>query len=220
MDTSKIKYTECYVAFIDILGFKELVKHSKEDADCLQKLLITLNEIADTSSSGHCKRSIEDKTETIWLLQVRFFSDSLALFIPTEADGHISWILSKIGHLYDRMLEQECCLRGAITIGNMLWNNDWSSNGISPNKKDLNLPVSIVQGLIDAYNLEQDSTIYPRILISEKLWQHIEDKAIKASPISSMCADASELLVKDFIKQDFDGLFYFDIFSEKRDNDT
>ena len=46
-------YTECYVAFLDILGFKDMVERSKTDAGVLTDLIRVLNTTATITPTKH-----------------------------------------------------------------------------------------------------------------------------------------------------------------------
>lgn len=50
-----VEYTQCYVAFIDILGFSALVKRSETDPSVIRVLVRALNEAASVGGSEHLR---------------------------------------------------------------------------------------------------------------------------------------------------------------------
>lgn len=205
-DDNSAKYTECYVAFLDILGFKEWVKRSIKDRDVLSILIKGLTSASSLGPTSHSKRKLTYKNgncvgssnEREWVTQIRAFSDCVVIFIPTETHA-LTDILRKVRYLHDRLLELDCCLRGAVTIGDMYWNDAWSrpktktsenstetpgaSTESTPNETpqvlyDRNIPendfITLGPALVEAYELESTVAIYPRVIFSPKLMAHIE----------------------------------------------
>lgn len=194
-------YTECYVAFLDILGFKELVTQSMRDARVLQSLIKGLAKVASLGPSEFYKRDVhfEGKkctgisNEKQWVTQIRSFSDCIAIFIPTETHA-LSWVAYEVRYLHDRLLELGYLLRGAMTIGDMYWNDTWSyhESERSTNDKEeseSNAPQQIIYdrttpsndfitlgpALVEAYKLESTVAIYPRVIFSRGLMAHIKE---------------------------------------------
>jgi len=237
------QYTECYVAFLDILGFKELVNKSKTQTDLRESLLRALHEAATLLPVQFNVR------DNIWFTQTRAFSDSVAIFVPTEAYG-LTDVLCKIRYLHDRLLELGFCLRGAVTIGGMYWNNNWSHpnrpkqhNGDPPVKKEVVYERGLVSdvsetpfitlgpGLIDAYILESEVAVYPRVILSPSLIAHINEMstsipnnhthnihdAVRAKFLCSPNPENKDRCITDFIRQDADGIPFLDLFHKDID---
>lgn len=102
--TQAVDYTECYVAFLDILGFKDLVRRSKASADLRATLVRILRTAATLSETYHSIRTIEDAVSEHFKTQIRAFSDSVILFIPTKTNA-LADLLRKVRYLHDRFLE-------------------------------------------------------------------------------------------------------------------
>jgi len=203
----EIMYTECFVAFIDILGFKSLVKASQSDPTLVATLVTALNRIAlDTPQSTFTKAQHNDAGSLprykTWVLQVRPFSDCICLFLPTEA-GRLTWLLRSVRYIHDRMLELGVCIRGAITIGGMYWDDTWGGTtsaltnklidqqfktvGQSPPQSPLErepsdvlyqagtagFPITLGPGLVEAYELENSAAVYPRVIASASLAHYL-----------------------------------------------
>mgnify|MGYP000947743540 CR=1 FL=1 len=255
-------YTECYVAFLDILGFKDMVERSKTDAGVLTDLIRVLNTTATITPTKHTITDNDNRCDAnkyagerqirSWETQIRSFSDSVTLFIPTETDA-LADILYKVRYLHDRLLELDCCLRGAVTIGKMYWNDNWSCLEETRQLKN-DKPEKIVQkeiiwdrdtssdafitlgpALVEAHELETTVAIYPRVIISPCLMEYIDKKAKsipekatqgihKAAHVRFLCLPSTgnrARCILDFIRTDFDGIPFLDMFHRDIDrNDT
>ncbi len=184
------EYQESFVAFLDILGFKEKVLKSRDRAETLKLLVDSLNICGAFSSGG--KKTTEDGVIPI---QSRFFSDSVVFFTKQES-GNLRQLFFLVRYLQDRLWEKGICLRGAITLGEMYWPEEENEVTVGP-------------ALMKAYELEKYIAIYPRILVSQELYNYILSDKIKANPFGR----SGEL--KDFIQKDGDGVYFLDLLNEK-----
>lgn len=164
----ELHYENRIVAFIDILGFKELVRQSELDPEKLkfiyqalnylkkretpQKWGIKLIEIEeDAQKKGVHKFDIEQVT------RCTCFSDSI--IVSAEYDGIninevVSTFIANIARMGSFLLTKGILLRGGVTCGKLIHSDDG---------------VVVGQALIDAYQIESNSAKYPRILLSNKL---------------------------------------------------
>jgi hypothetical protein len=115
------------------------------------------------------------------------------------------------------MIRLNVCLRGAITVGGMHWNPQWSPSpgeGEVTNREGQTAeltPVAFGPGLVAAYELENGCAVYPRVLVANELYDRVEKfggKAGQAFPL----ANAGKVI--DFIRQDFDGLWHLDLLNK------
>lgn len=186
-----IEYSDCFVAFLDILGFKKIVYNTKGNSKLLNDLIDALK-INYKFTKSNQKETTEGKID----IRSYFFSDSF-VFMIKEKEKHLPHLFLIIRFLQDRLGENGLCLRGAITRGEMYW----------PKKKE-----NILLGLamIEAYNLESQIAIYPRIVVIESLFNYITDKEVPAEPLGP-----SGEKLKEFIKRDKDGVYFFDILNSE-----
>ncbi|NUM53505.1 MAG: hypothetical protein HUU46_07670 [Candidatus Hydrogenedentes bacterium] len=234
-----LEYTECYVAFLDILGFEQIVRESERNPDVLRRLVLMLNEAANIAPPEKWVRDLGTGESKQWRMQVRSFSDSIVLFVPTESQM-IASVLETVRFLYDCLLEMDCCLRGAVTIGNMYWHDMWSADAGRDSTKasadavgervvyerfsKSDLPITLGPGLVEAYRLESCRAKHPRIIVSNALYEHIkrverEDpvKRVPASPLCSPDPHNSDLWITDFLREDSDSLRFLDILHPRLD---
>lgn len=162
-----MKYENRLIAFIDILGFKEIVRESKNDISKIEFLYSVLDYLKnweapdkwdlkyveieeDAQKKGVSNFDIRGKTNST------SFSDSIV--VSVKVDNNInemtSTLIANLAHIGAKLLEKGVLFRGGLTIGNLIHNENGTVFG---------------QGLIDAYQLESNSALFPRIILSDKL---------------------------------------------------
>lgn len=162
------KYEKRIIAFIDILGFRELIKDSEKNPATLEKIYEVINYFKNWEKPENWNlKTIEIEEDAQKKELPNFdlsnkstctcFSDSIIVSIKTS-DGDINAILStliaNISYIGSYIIQKGILFRGAITIGNIIHQD----NGII-----------LGQGFIDAYNLESKLATFPRIVVSDKL---------------------------------------------------
>lgn len=225
-----IQYTECYLAFLDILGMKKLVQDSSKAAS----LVGLLNSLAahETREADPWRSMIFSRRDPVtndvrtWTLQVRPFSDSIVLFVPTESQG-LSWLLGKVRYLHDSVLPLGYAMRGAVVIGGMYWDDSWSNVSADANAANPRVGyITLGPAIVEAYLLENERVNFPRIAFSEALVAHVErlgnvvpDHSLsmngeRAFPLTSGSPATSHRTLSDFIQEDEDGMRFFHVLSE------
>lgn len=187
------RYERCYVAFLDILGFKEKVMESVEKEAILRLLLDTLKLCGSIPTGGKIINTDGGGAERTMPVQSRFFSDSLCFFVR-EKQNDLAHLLLIIRHLQDRLWEKGICLRGGIVAGDMHWPEEVGNITLGP-------------ALIAAHLLESKVAIYPRIVISEEL------KA-QAANFDAYPFGVREIPLARYIQTDADGVHYLDLLNE------
>ena len=167
MKEQEVKYEKRLVAFIDILGFKEIVKQSENDPSKVELIYSVLNYLKNWEISKNWdlklveieedaqKRGVENfdirgKTNST------SFSDSIVVSVKVDNNLNemASTLIVNLANIGAILFEQGILFRGGLTIGKIIHNE----NGIV-----------FGQGLIDAYKLESSSAKYPRVILSDKL---------------------------------------------------
>lgn len=166
MKKNTIKYEERILAFIDILGFKNMIAESEKNVNKIKKIHRALEflknqeknetwntELVEIEESAQYKGIekfiISDK------ISCMCFSDSIIVSIPAKdkINEYVSTLITRISFIGAKLMTEGILLRGVITIGNLL-----HSDGII-----------MGQALIDAYELEKNVAGDARIIISQKL---------------------------------------------------
>jgi len=188
------EFEECFVAFLDVLGIKDLLKDIGYNGDLISKIIETIkvnSKIIDANTK---------QTSEYGDLDIRsfYFSDSFAFIMKKEPEN-LPHLFLIIRYLQDRFWEKGFCFRGAVTLGKMYF----------PKKSE---NVLIGQGLVDAYKLESEIAIYPRIMVSDKLVKYIRNEKISGDPFLEK---KEGRLLTEGIKKDKDGVYFLDLLNKK-----
>jgi hypothetical protein len=162
-----LKYENRLIAFIDILGFKEIVSSSEKDDSKVEFLYSVLNYLKswetseswssqlveieeDAQKKGVENFDIRDKTNST------AFSDSIVVSVKVENNVNemASTLIVNLAYIGAILFEKGILFRGGLTIGNLIHNENGTVFG---------------KGLIDAYQLESNNAKFPRIVLSDKL---------------------------------------------------
>ncbi len=177
-------------AFIDILGFKQIMEriHDKNDplgADFIEKVFDAVNEIIKPISKKEYiditgRDDINDSKIFDQIITKSVFSDCIVVSSPTNGDIYRAFkniAMTCVSIQVLLFMEYGVLLRGAITFGNLRHDDEYLYG----------------EPLIRAYELEESTVIYPRIILEKNLISIIESYIIKY-PI-------------EFFGQDKDGLW-------------
>jgi hypothetical protein len=138
-------YKECFVAFMDILGFKQQILSS----DC-ETIFQIFSEIHLRTKASMNYNGVQiDAYEHI---HHNILSDSVIVYIDAEIDDSFTALLDVCERLQYFLANREepILLRGGITKGTL-----YHENGII-----------FGQGLTDAYLLEKNHAKYPRVIFT------------------------------------------------------
>lgn len=140
-----IEYEDYYIAYLDIMGFKELVKSEK----CINVYNILSNEI----------NPFDDTNSSIKFSDVKLhiMSDSVVMYIKASEDGAFIKLISCCSKFIERFMfhNDPILFRGGITKGKLFVENN----------------IIFGEGLIRAYLLENKSAKYPRVILSKELFE-------------------------------------------------
>jgi len=176
----KFQVSKHIVIFVDILGFKEMIKDSdkkrkKEVIEAIETLL-RLDDVIRRSSELVDNHS----------LRTMIMSDSITCslpFISTENDPQLAMMLKGICTFQCFLLTRGILSRGGISIGNFYQDEK----------------IMFGEALVDSYLLEEKEANYPRVIISE------QDLMIIVNNSGFMKED----IINMFSKDD-DGYFFLD----------
>uniref|UniRef100_E6Q0P3 Guanylate cyclase domain-containing protein n=1 Tax=mine drainage metagenome TaxID=410659 RepID=E6Q0P3_9ZZZZ len=129
------------VAFIDILGFKNIVQGTKDERR-LKSVLRAIDRLRELSED------VESSSK-----QVSQFSDSIVISYPVRERASVFYLLLDIAMAVLDLVYWGFAVRGGVTIGPLIHD-----------EKHL-----LGQGLIDAYEMEAKHAKYPRVLVDPKL---------------------------------------------------
>jgi hypothetical protein len=164
---TELKYERRIIAFIDILGFKEIVKQSESDSSKIELIYSVLEYLKDwekkekwdlkfleieedAQKKGVNSFDLRGKTNTT------AFSDSIVVSVKVDNNVNemASTLIVNLAYIGTVLLEKGILFRGGLTIGNIIHIDNGTVFG---------------QGLIDAFMLETRSAKHPRIVLSDRL---------------------------------------------------
>jgi len=159
-------YKKSLVAFIDILGFKEMVNRSTDNHQDYSLLLETLMRFHDLEKPEAWTTDLIEVEEDAQMKGLDGFpiskktrctslSDSIVVSVEIENDLNeaFSTLVANLSSIGAQLLKDGILIRGGIDLSEV-----YHDNGIVFGK-----------GMINAYELEEKVAQYPRIILSEKL---------------------------------------------------
>ena len=165
--SEELKYERRIIAFIDVLGFKEIVKQSESDASKITLLYSVLEflknwEISDNWNLKFVKIEEDAQKKGVDNFDIRgktnttAFSDNIVVSVKVDNNVNemASTLIVNLALIGSLLMEKGILFRGGLTIGNIIHKDNGTVFG---------------QGLIDAYFLETKNAKYPRIVLSDKL---------------------------------------------------
>lgn len=151
-------YKKCIVAFLDILGFKNMI--NKKAFDEIRDIFLSI--IPENQLMMALGRAAEDTDESLLRYnavlsetKVRIMSDSIVIAAPWGAPEALAVVIDICGVIQEQLynLDTPVFLRGGIAEGEFYL--------------DENLIFG--KGLVDAYIAQENYAVYPRIIISDDL---------------------------------------------------
>ena len=193
----KPEYKRSYIAFIDILGFKNIV--NKRPCEEIIEIYNTIDEWAYLSEeletdSGRISKPVIDPDD----IHISVMSDSICIYVEASIPESLFCLLFMCAHFQSRMLGMEIpvLLRGAITVGDIIQNKS----------------VIYGPGFVEAYLMEGNNAKFPRIILNRCVWDAYvkEHRRGESEPF--------------FCRLDFDGFYsinYCEMFEwfNKKDKD-
>lgn len=124
---------ERYVAFFDIMGFKDTVARTE-----LSELMERISNLM-----SFVKKQFMEETD----FKYSIFSDSIFVFVPKSVENAFHKLLERIGKIMSFSINRGFAIKGAVAEGKCMVTLDES-------------PTFFGQPIIDAYCLEEEMVIY------------------------------------------------------------
>lgn len=192
---NKYVYENRYTAYIDILGFKELVR--RENFEYIKEILDVLE--------SERRKNYEKKgmSKSKLGVEISLFSDSLIMSYPETSnitkDDYLFYLIDDINMLQCDLAFKNVFLRGGIAKGELY------------HKKN----ICFGKAMLEAYQLEQ-SAIYPRIVLTEEVLKGAINNQLKKdrkySDFNTFETEANDYC--KILKKDIDGLWYTDFMNQ------
>jgi len=184
------------VCYLDILGFKQMI--SEYDSDLTSTLLQDIHESFDLAKTIILKNEFLSNKESVKHLKYQTFSDNICISIPyfdNESDFIINFHLLSV---YIRsfqmiMMSKGMFLRGGLSIGSYYADDN----------------IIFSKGLLNAYKLETEKAIYPRVVI---------DKEIVSKLITLNHNEIRKYCIDGYIVFDWESTSFFNPFGMTKDS--
>lgn len=184
-----MQYEDRLVAFLDVLGFQELINETvNADGAAQSKNIRAISEAYDVIDANWASDRDDPRSRS---KQVTIFSDSIVVSVRATEKSQIFRTLLEVKHLIMSLLERSILVRGAIVRGGLI------HDGVKV----------FGPALIEAYNLESRAALYPRVILDRDLVDLAAD--YRSSHHSS---DDEVGYVTSLLEQDSDGMYYIDYF--------
>lgn len=187
INKSNTVYRNCFVVFLDIMGFKNIINETKKDGDLARKIKDILIHIANEKINN-------DDESVPWRNDARnisVFSDSMVIsyWSETVINGSLYHLLMDVSYICSDLIEKDVFFRGAITYGHLYHDKN----------------ICFGPALVDAYMIEEGVAVYPRVVIDDIA---IEE-GVRLKSVSNSTEEEKDFL-KKIIKRDIDGKHYLD----------
>ncbi len=166
---------EYYIAYFDLLGYKNFFKTNPEKAGDFLNAIHEAIQNTKAYIQGVNSSPVVGKFEQVFV-RVKIFSDNILLCLersstPMEYLRFLTFITIVADIQRNFILQYDLFLRGGITIGTLSFNNDFIFG----------------QGLIDAVSMEETAK-YPRIIVGKTVLDYIlRTHFVKSEDLKKAC---------------------------------
>lgn len=168
-------YMVCFLGIIDILGFSDFVNTNENAVKLITEII---------SNSFFTNESLLEK------ISYKMLSDTLIVYTNENTQYALLNLIFGLENFSIKCLEKGFLSRGAVVQGNFYLDKDYD--------------IMVSSAFIEAYRLEENIACYPRILITNKVY----DFLMKNMEFRDDCFFIEKLkFVKDYIENDFDKFY-------------
>lgn len=162
------EYSKCYIAFLDMLGFKSIIGKSVCEDICT-----IFDNIKKPFSAAYIGEKALISEESVKSLNIKVMSDSICFYIDTKCTNALLTLLMTCAMFQINLIQLSTpiLLRGAIVCGDIYAKQD----------------VTFGPGLTYAYLMEEHNAKYPRIILTNDVLNYArhEDSAFLTNAINS-----------------------------------
>jgi hypothetical protein len=139
-----LPYSDRVLAFIDILGWSEIVSN-EPSIEKVARAIFTVQRESDLHAA------MSEFVDGGNLVQVTAFSDCVVLSCDATSNAAVQRLLTRLCRLYVELLGDGFMCRGAVVVG-----------------RASHQDIAVVgPALVEAYRLERDVAVYPRIILRD-----------------------------------------------------
>lgn len=198
-----VEYEERVVAFVDILGFKEIIRRSADDPELVRRIFSALDVRKDDWATMYAAEVGIQKTPDAFDDRFHSFSDFIVMSVRNNID-EIGLLVYGIFKVCRQLLGQGFASRGGVAVGPLYHRDDTDGKA-----KDSIAP-SMVFGpaFIEAYQFESSHADGPRVILQNKVWRTIDDFC-RADPSQKLSK-----FLRTHIQRASDGPAFINLFAD------
>lgn len=181
------QYEERFIAFIDILGFRNIISESINSPEVLQDIIDSLEYVYEEREDNYNGKLAQSFIGRM----ISTFSDSMIISYPCSLSGAGYYILLDLVFITNDLINIGMMLRGGLTVGKVIHTEKYSF-GPAMNR---------------AYELESKVAVYPRIIVDSAQDKNVIKEALK-NPLNEKVFE--EKYLDKVIRKDEDGLCFVD----------
>ncbi len=150
-------YVDSYVAYLDILGFKDFVNNNSD----FNKIKELYDDMTETYKNVLNSSAEHLKSEDVKSVTFNIISDSIILSIPKVTHYSLEILVTFVNSLIVTVIcNHELLFRGGISKGQFYSNDN----------------ITFGPALVEAYTQENKYAVLPRIIIPEKIYIEYKNK--------------------------------------------
>lgn len=189
-------YENRFIVFLDILGFKELVKKTTQDASNFETISRVLNYISEVRNENY--HGFLAQYDTI-KKEVSVFSDSIVISYPGDTRGGLFFLLMDLVFICLQLNFNGIFVRGGVTFGQLYHKRH----------------ICFGPAMITAYEMEQNLAITPRIIVDTTAISN----GLKSPGYANTCEEEAEYLAHLLKQDEEDEQIYLDFLSQSEELD-
>lgn len=191
------KYERRLVAFIDVLGFKNIIEKTIKDETQVDAITNFISEVRDDFCVSERKISKYKKEgrrnpNEVLTRKVTQFSDSLVVSYRENEESAVFHMLHTLFFLHFSALQRSMLIRGCIVCGDLIHTDE----------------LLFGPALVDAVEKEKALASYPRIVCDDSV---LELGGIYHQPHHE--PEEEQEYILSLLKKDSDGLYYINYFT-------
>ncbi|WP_322021136.1 MULTISPECIES: hypothetical protein [unclassified Burkholderia] len=195
------EYRPRVVAFIDVLGFKEIISKSAGDATLVRRIHHALTVSNDAWAEVFAREVGLDISPADFSDQMTSFSDCVVISVEPEIReiGLLVYIVFKICR---QLLMEGFLSRGGVAKG-LLYHDNNAPSG------NMGAPMVFGPAFVNAYLFESTHADGPRVILENSVREHIRRKCRAPNHNTKLSA-----FLDTHIKRASDGPAYIDVFAD------
>ena len=147
------QYSKGYVAFLDLMGFKEMCRNYP-----CQEIKSIINDIGLLEIDFREAKAIPLSEEIVKRTNIKLVSDSIIITTPNDDYGLLC-IIYYCAFLHIRLLKYRTLLRGGIAFGEYYCDDN----------------TVFGPALAEAHDIESNISVYPRVVVSDYIVAHLKE---------------------------------------------